>query len=59
MAFGREIPVAYYAETLKDGDTFNVMLGKSAVAVLEDLDQTREFLKDPTSTAFAYHGAIR
>lgn len=59
MAFGREIPVAYYAETLKDGETFNVMLAKSAVAVLQDLDQTRAFLTDPTSTVFAYHGAIR
>ena len=59
MAFGREIPIAYYMETLKTGETFNVMLAKSAVAVLEDLDQTRQFLADPTSTDFTYQGAIR
>ncbi|KRK74473.1 hypothetical protein FD30_GL002222 [Levilactobacillus namurensis DSM 19117] len=59
MAFGREIPIAYYMETLKTGETFNVMLAKSAVAVLEDLDQTRQFLADPTSKDFTYHGAIR
>ncbi|GEO69116.1 nucleoside 2-deoxyribosyltransferase [Levilactobacillus acidifarinae] len=59
MAFGREIPVAYYAETLKDGVTFNVMLAKSAVAVLQNRDQARIFLQDPTTDRFAYHGAIR
>lgn len=59
MAFGREIPVAYYAETLKDGETFNVMLAKSAVAVLQDRDQAKTFLQDPTTDQFTYHGAIR
>lgn len=59
MAFGLKIPVAYYTETLKAGATFNVMLAKSAVAVVENLDQAEQFLQDPTSQAFAYHGAIR
>lgn len=59
MAYGREIPIAYYAETLKDGQTFNVMLANSAVAVLQDLTQARAYLTDPTSGDFTYHGAIR
>lgn len=59
MAFGREIPVAYYAETLHDGETFNVMLAKSAVAVLQNLSQVKAFLREPTTDQFAYHGAIR
>lgn len=59
MAFGREIPVAYYTETLQAGATFNVMLAKSGVAVLQNLEQARAFLANPTTREFAYHGAIR
>lgn len=59
MAFGCQIPVAYYAETLQTEQTFNVMLAKSGKAVLQNLDQAKAFLQDPTSDEFAYHGAIR
>lgn len=59
MAFGRGIPVAYYAETLATAQTFNVMLAKSAVAVLANLADVKTFLQDPTTDQFAYRGAIR
>lgn len=57
-AFGLDIPVAYYAETLAGG-TFNVMLAKSSKAVIENMTDLKAFLQAPTSDAFQYTGAIR
>jgi len=57
-AFGLDIPVAYYAETLADG-TFNVMLAKSGKATIQNMTDLRAFLQDPSSDAFQYTGAIR
>ncbi|AVK61610.1 nucleoside 2-deoxyribosyltransferase [Lactobacillus sp. CBA3605] len=57
-AFGLDIPVAYYAETLADG-TFNVMLAKSGKATVQNMADLKTFLLDPTSDDFQYTGAIR
>jgi len=57
-AFGLDIPVAFYTETLGSG-TFNVMLAKSGQAVLQNMAAAKAFLQDPTSTDFQYTGAIR
>ena len=57
-AFGLDIPVAYYAETLADG-TFNVMLAKSGKATIQNMADLKAFLQEPTSDAFQYTGAIR
>ncbi|MFB9769192.1 nucleoside 2-deoxyribosyltransferase [Lactiplantibacillus modestisalitolerans] len=57
-AYGLEIPVAYYGETIADG-TFNVMLAKSGKAVVENMADLRAFLQEPTSDAFQYTGTIR
>ncbi|WP_318767387.1 nucleoside 2-deoxyribosyltransferase [Lactiplantibacillus carotarum] len=57
-AYGLEIPVAYYGETLAEG-TFNVMLAKSGKAVVENMTDLRAYLQDPASDAFQYTGTIR
>ncbi|AVK64171.1 nucleoside 2-deoxyribosyltransferase [Lactobacillus sp. CBA3606] len=57
-AFGLNIPVAYYAETLADG-TFNVMLAKSGKATVQNMADLKAFLQDPTTDDFQYAGAIR
>lgn len=57
-AYGLNIPVAYYGETLAEG-TFNVMLAKSGKAVIENMADLEAFLQDPTSDAFQYTGTIR
>lgn len=57
-AYGLDIPVAYYGETLAEG-TFNVMLAKSGKAVVENIVDLKAFLQDPTSDAFQYTGTIR
>lgn len=57
-AYGLDIPVAYYGETLGEG-TFNVMLAKSGKATIENIIDLRVFLQDPTSDAFQYTGTIR
>ena len=57
-AYGLNIPVAYYGETLADG-TFNVMLAKSGKAVIENMPDLKAFLQDPTSNEFQYTGTIR
>ncbi|MFC6180831.1 nucleoside 2-deoxyribosyltransferase [Lactiplantibacillus daowaiensis] len=57
-AYGLDIPVAYYLETLGDG-TFNVMLAKSGQATIQNMTDLKAFLQDPTSEAFQYTGAIR
>ncbi|AGE37888.1 nucleoside 2-deoxyribosyltransferase [Lactiplantibacillus plantarum] len=57
-AYGLDIPVAYYSETLADG-TFNVMLAKSGKAVIENMTDLKAFLQDPTADDFQYTGTIR
>ncbi|WP_349603857.1 nucleoside 2-deoxyribosyltransferase [Lactiplantibacillus plantarum] len=57
-AYGLDIPVAYYGETLADG-TFNVMLAKSGKAVIENMTDLKAFLQDPTADDFQYTGTIR
>lgn len=57
-AYGLDIPVAYYSETLADG-TFNVMLAKSGKAVIENMTDLKAFLQDPTANDFQYTGTIR
>ncbi|MDN6251438.1 MAG: nucleoside 2-deoxyribosyltransferase [Lactiplantibacillus plantarum] len=57
-AYGLDIPVAYYCETLADG-TFNVMLAKSGNAVIENMTDLKAFLQDPTADDFQYTGTIR
>ena len=57
-AYGLDISVAYYGETLAEG-TFNVMLAKSGKAVVENMTDLKAFLQDPTSDAFQYTGTIR
>lgn len=52
-AYGLDIPVAYYSETLADG-TFNVMLAKSGKAVIENMTDLKAFLQDPTADDFQY-----
>lgn len=54
-AYGLDIPVAYYSETLADG-TFNVMLAKSGKAVIENMTDLKAFLQDPTADDFQYTG---
>ncbi|RDF85435.1 nucleoside 2-deoxyribosyltransferase [Lactiplantibacillus plantarum] len=57
-AYGLDIPVAYYSETLADG-TFNVMLAKSGKTVIENMTDLKAFLQDPTADDFQYTGTIR
>lgn len=57
-AYGLNIPVAYYGETLDQG-TFNVMLAKSGKATIENMADLKTFLQDPTSDDFQYTGTIR
>lgn len=57
-AYGLDIPVAYYLETLGDG-TFNVMLAKSGKATIQNMTDLKAFLQNPTSDDFQYQGAIR
>lgn len=57
-AYGLDISVAYYGETLADG-TFNVMLAKSGKAVIENMTDLKAFLQDPTADDFQYTGTIR
>ncbi len=50
-AYGLDIPVAYYSETLADG-TFNVMLAKSGKAVIENMTDLKAFYKIPLPMIF-------
>lgn len=56
FAYGKNIPVIYFCNSLPEGATFNVMLAKSAVSVALSFDELDRIIK---GEQIHYTGAIR